>query len=194
MLNPAIGIVLGTNGDKIAVDMVQFENIGTGEAASTPIPTTTVAVTRNMDALGFPSAGNALSSAGTAYAECTLIHLNAGSGRIIGSDVTTATAAPLLIDTTGQPRVFDGTTFGSSSLAVLVAGVTTKVASSWTGSAMKAFAAGLAGSAQVFDGSMNFATNLGIGTDATSGDTFGGTIKNVKIWTRALTDLQIAGL
>lgn len=52
VLNPVIGIVLGTSGDKIAVDMAQFEN---GAFASSPIPTTTVSVTRNSDVLTYPT-------------------------------------------------------------------------------------------------------------------------------------------
>jgi len=45
-LNPQLGIRLGTNGDKIAVDTSQFE---AGAFASSRIPTTTVSVARTAD-------------------------------------------------------------------------------------------------------------------------------------------------
>jgi hypothetical protein len=48
--NPTIGFRIVTNGDAIAVDFVQNE---TGPVATSPIPTTTAAVTRSTDTLVF---------------------------------------------------------------------------------------------------------------------------------------------
>ncbi len=65
VLNPAIGIVMGTSGDVIAVDMCQFENAA---FPSTPIPTTTIAVARNADVLTYPTTGWFNSATGTLFA------------------------------------------------------------------------------------------------------------------------------
>ena len=51
VLNPIIGIRIVDSGDSVAVDMNQEE---AGAFASTPIPTTTAAVTRNADVLTYP--------------------------------------------------------------------------------------------------------------------------------------------
>ncbi len=58
VLNPTLGLIFATSGDKVAVWDVQFE----AQAwASSPIPTTTVSVARNLDvvsinAIGLPAA------------------------------------------------------------------------------------------------------------------------------------------
>jgi hypothetical protein len=54
LANPTVGIRLVTSGDAIRVDVAQLEDIAS--FASTPIPTTTIAVTRNADVLTYPSA------------------------------------------------------------------------------------------------------------------------------------------
>lgn len=51
--NPTVGIKMGTSGDVIDVDCVQDEN---GAWATSPILTTTTAVTRNADVLSYASA------------------------------------------------------------------------------------------------------------------------------------------
>ena len=53
LANPTIGFRLVTNGDKIAVD---FAGVEDGHCATSPIATTTVAATRNVDAITVSSA------------------------------------------------------------------------------------------------------------------------------------------
>jgi len=61
-LNPVLGIRLGTNGDKIAVDFGQFE---AGAFASSRIPTTTVSVARTADSCIRTLASEFSATAGT---------------------------------------------------------------------------------------------------------------------------------
>ncbi len=70
--NPTVGFQIVTNGDAIAVDFVQNENSGTG--SSSPILTTTVAVTRDSDVNSFatvPTFGTSFSVFAKAYKEAT---------------------------------------------------------------------------------------------------------------------------
>lgn len=62
------GIEIGTSTDAIDVWCGQFE---AGAFASSPIPSTTVAVTRNADVLTYVSAGNANVAQGAVYCEAT---------------------------------------------------------------------------------------------------------------------------
>jgi hypothetical protein len=75
LANPTVGFRLVTSGDAIAVDYVQNE---TGLNASSPIPTTTVAVARAADSLSFPYL--ALPAAMTVYARYRELGTQAVSG------------------------------------------------------------------------------------------------------------------
>jgi len=66
LINPIFGFRIVTSGDSIAVDYVQNE---TGAFATSPIATTTGAVTRNADVLNLPATGWYSATAGTFYAE-----------------------------------------------------------------------------------------------------------------------------
>jgi hypothetical protein len=172
--------------------------IEAGAFATSYIPTTTASVTRNADVLTYAISGNALTSAGSAYAEVNIGTLPSGgpNPRIIGSDISPF-GAPLCIASSpsGQPRIYDGNTFSDNSLAAITAGVTAKLASSWTGSASKAFASGVAGASQAFDGGLfDTSTLLVIGVRSGPGDSINGTVKNIRIWTRALADSQLVSL
>ena len=189
VLNPAIGISLGTNGDKIAVDMVQFEN--TAGIATSPIPTTTVAVTRNADVLSFPAAGNIVGTVGTCYAEVTCPAVSAAvvTQQYIG---VTGGGSPLYEKQIGTAlSLFDGTAERIGN-AITASGVPQKFASMWSGAACKTYIAGVASPSLGFDGDLNVGANLFIGCSAANVAQTQGFIKNVRTWTVALTDGQIA--
>ena len=63
-LNSAFGIVFGTSGDEIEVDMNQLE---AGTIATSPVPTTTATVTRNGDLLTYTLGGWFNQAAGTFF-------------------------------------------------------------------------------------------------------------------------------
>jgi hypothetical protein len=86
LIDPIFGFRIVTSGDSIAVDYVQNE---TGAFATSPIPTTTVAVPRNADVLSLPTAGWYSASAGTWYVEFTpLTALGAAASLFSANDAT----------------------------------------------------------------------------------------------------------
>ena len=130
VLNPAIGIVLGTNGDKIAVDMVQFEN---GGFASTPIPTTTVAVTRNADVLTFVGAGN-IGIVGAWLADYTPMYSGVGTAGSNPAILGTSSANEIdgYFASDAQTLSMYGGQAGATQAFTRTAGTTYKMGGSWS--------------------------------------------------------------
>lgn len=181
VLNSAFGITFGASGDVIEVDCNQFE---AGAFASTPIPAAGV---RNADVLTYAFAGNALTTAGTAYAELSTnipsgignaVALSIGSfdGRVLWNQTS---AASTTIDT------YDGTSIiNKAGLTSLLTGVRKRVSSWGTGQTVGGDGAALASGA--FDGAMGTTAGIGIGCDYPSGTEWFGTTKNNRIWLRQL--------
>jgi len=193
-LNPVLTIRLVTNGDKIAVDYAMLEDSGgsatSNNIAGSPIATTTVAVTRNKDVDTFLTSGNVLGTAGTAYAEVT----GNASAAVTFLELSSASNRPALaVNASNQFVINDGTT-GTTTPALTPSSTPQKIASVWSGSTMKGFVAGVAGTGVAFDGDMNLGASMQIGGGNNGANNINGTIRNVKIWTVALADAQIAGL
>jgi hypothetical protein len=183
-----VGIRIVTNTDAIYAWGAQVE---TAAFASSYIATTAAAVTRNADVLTWAASGNVSDSVGTSYCELTLpLGVSDANARVVSSS---GGEGPLLFSSSGQPRMYDGTTFASSGLGNMAVGTTYRNACKWSGSAVKNWLDGVAGSGQSFDGAFNFSTGNSVGIGQTSDSPFG-TIKNVRIWISALSDQQIAGL
>lgn len=157
--------------------------------ASTYVPTTTIAVARNADALAYPLAGNASNTVGTAYVEIVTSSNTPGNCRIVASNTSTGTI--LVTSGSGQPRFFDGTNFLASGLGNVAVGALAKVASKWSGVSGTVFLGGAAGTPTAFDGDMGMA-DVEIGGNGA--DKMFGTIRNVRIYSRALTDAQLVAM
>ena len=173
VLNSVMGIKIDTNGDAVDVDCNQFE----AGAVATSRMLATGAV-RNADVLTYPLAGNFSDSVGTMYAEVTQTTWASVVGTIIGS----ATQGMLPQTTNNGVAGFDGTntvkgTAGAPSGLV-------KMAVAWTGSTMTVCAGGTAVVSGTYDGTWNLAS-IGIGTGTNA------TIKNVRIWPRALSTQEL---
>jgi len=183
--NATVGLKMGTSGDVIDVDCFQDEN---GSWRTSPILTTTAAVTRNADVLSYTNAfdvaqGTALCSINSASPSGTsdiyalggdssnarFMYWNSGTNRNTGS-------------------VFDGANSASSTGSSINTGIR-KRASRW-GSDLKVCSDGTLGSASAFDGSMGVATTLYIGSSNT-GSQISGNIGEVHIWTPPLADAQM---
>lgn len=195
LANPVLGFKIATSGDAIEVDMNQIED--GASFASTPIPTTTAAVTRNADLLTFPATGNVSATAGTCYAEVSTLWST--SANLHGAVTFENTRGPLLTATglaATRLRIRDGTNAAEKTgLTDMSTGVR-KRASSWGGSALAITGDGLAVATGTFDGNMNDnSRDIHIATTVNAGGTeWFGTIKNVRIWQRQLSDAVLQSL
>ena len=159
--------------------------------ASSYVPTTTVAVARNADVLTYPLAGNISNSLGTAYAEVSFSNLTGIVNRyVIGSGATNGIVMDRITST--AIRMYDGTGVTDFAVASLAINTVVKMAARWS-SVRDAFAAGAQGTptGQAFDGYLGM-TTLGIGV-ANSAAQFG-TVRNVRIYSSALSAAQLAAM
>jgi hypothetical protein len=178
----------GTNG-------VYLWGMGLEQAsfASSYIPTTTVAVTRNADNLNYVSSGNITAVQGTLYAEAIL---NTSTPYNTGMIVALANA------TTGlrmsASNTVNTTTFSDGTIATEKTGLTNistaprARAATWvTGGLVSVYG----------DGNQTPATNnytaptitgIGIGNDTGGTSNWFGNIRNVRIYSQALTAAQVA--
>lgn len=176
VLNPSIGFKIATSGDAIDVDCVQDE---AGAKITSPIITTTAAVTRNADAHTDPTASNWSDTAGWALATVYSPDWSSVAGGIIGS----ATNGLLPLTTNTGAKAYDGTNTVNGPAGAPSG--TVKAAMTWGGGALQVAANGTAGTAGSYDGAWGLAS-IGIGTSTDSMY-----IKNVYIAQTALTDAQL---
>jgi hypothetical protein len=161
--------------------------------ASSYIPTTTVSVTRNADNLNYVSSGNITAVQGTLYAEAIL---NTSTPYNTGMIVALANA------TTGlrmsASNTVNTTTFSDGTIATEKTGLTNistaprARAATWvTGGLVSVYG----------DGNQTPATNnytaptitgIGIGNDTGGTSNWFGNIRNVRIYSQALTAAQVA--
>lgn len=188
VLNAVVGIQIDTNGDVLDVDMNQFEP---DARASSPIPTTTVAVTRNADNLKYVAASNAVGATGAVVAEVTMRWTTQMAER----DLLVAGAASYLLygNTNRLVSIYDGT---GERTGDEVTGTTTaqKLGSTWGGSTAYTSINGVNSAALTFDGDMGISTNLTVGNDNGAITAWAGTIKDLKIYGVTLTTAQLSAL
>lgn len=181
--NPTVGIKMGTSGDVIDVDCVQDEN---GAWATSPILTTTAAVTRNADVLSYASAFDV--AQGTALCSVmSSIPINSGSQTII-LDSTNCTIMYL---NSASARTTTLSYDGLNTATVTGNDITTAIckrAVRW-GADLRMAADGMLGTATVFDGGMGASGTIEIAGEY--GIQLSGTIREVHIWPTPLTDAQM---
>ena len=183
-LNAAFGIQVVTSGDVILADFNQFE---AGAFATSPIAAAGAA--RNADSLSYASAGNISTTIGSVYAEWTSgVNTVAAAAPIISDSVQAS--YPLYVNNADKSGIYDGTNVVVYGVATtLPATSVQKSANSWSGTTLSAVSAGGTVATGSFDGTMNM-TALGIGT---SGNLYG-TIRNVRIYSSALTAAQLQAM
>lgn len=166
--------------------------------ATSYIPTTTASVARNADVLTFPNAGNVNDTAGTVLMDVT-------PAFDIPNSATAGYGNQLLIDfgsSKGQIFVnnqllghWDSTQWIFSPTWIPLKNTTYKIGSKYGSAGQRNFLNGTAGTIGAFDGSINSSTNMTIGGYG-GGTTynFGGSIKNLRIYKKALSDNTISNL
>jgi hypothetical protein len=182
-----------TENGGIGTAIVCYSQLEVGQVPSSVIPTTAAAVTRNASVETYPNADNVSNTAGTVIMEATpafdipsattagygknwLIDFDSGIGLYVENNLLKFT---------------DGT--NTATLAwIPLKGITYKIAANWGAAGLKVFVNGVASSLVSFDGSINSGTNMTIGGYG-GGTTYnwGGNIKNLKIYKKALSDAQI---
>ena len=188
------GIRIVTSGDEVYAWQAQVE---TAAFISSPIPTTTAAVTRNADVLQYPSAGNISNTAGSVYAEYyrQALAVDSLAPAILG-DSTTGSSWLLITGANYTATIYDGSAIGGANIAQPSASTLIKGASRWSTATSK-MAATFNGNTSIYevayDGNFGTPDGIRIGLRA-SGNNFYGTIRNVKIWKTAKTDAQLQAL
>jgi hypothetical protein len=175
---------MGTSGDVIDVDCFQDEN---GAWRTSPILTTTAAITRNADVLSYTHAGIIDDAQGTVLASIAVSAVKTGTTYAL---VASSTTYPIIKGNSGtQLGSSDGTTvvFGE---AWANDGALRKCAVNWTGATRKVCMNGGALTSGAYDGSWS-ATAIYIGNVNDSTNQLSGNIGEVHIWTSALTDAQM---
>lgn len=184
--NPIVGLRIVTDTDAIDVAYFQCENSSTTQSESSPIPTTTAAVTRDADVLSFDAA-NISATAGTWYAEMALEY-TAGSSQFVDGGSTT-TGLVLGAFSTTSARMTDGTT------AITKSGLTSylmspqKIASSYGLAGQEITGGGQGGTTGAFDGAMT-ATSVRVMGSANRSQT----IMNLRGWLAQASSGQLTAL
>ena len=186
------GIEIGTSGDAIDVDFFQFES---GSAATSRMAS--AGAVRNADVLLYPYAGNALTSIGTAYAELGMTYATS-NGTSIALTLGNTASSNLMYLPGSNPStnilIGDGTATATKGSLTDMNTAPRKRSSYWgRGATMGVSGDGLAPVTAAFDGTIG-TVSVCIGCNSDGNGVWKGTIRNVRIWTSALSDAQIAGL
>lgn len=188
-LNVAFGIQINTSGDALDVDCNQFE---AGAVATTPIPS---GGSRAADALSYPVLPNTLPTAGSIYAEMSLLYSTQASVAIVSLAASAATDGLVMASGTATAvSMSDGTNTVTKTGLNTAATAVVKRAGSYGASGMSALGDGVVAATGNFDGAMA-QTAIGIGNSGTGAtNQMNGTVKNVMIWKRQLSDAVLQAL
>jgi hypothetical protein len=180
--NSTIGYRFGTAGDVFEFDISQDEN---GAWPTSPIITTTAAVTRNPDTLSYTSAGFINDTAGTVIASVAVASAQTTTTYAVSTNNTfvmlyKGNFGANLSSQDGTSQINTGTWSND--------GLVKKIGLTWSGSARGVCFNGGTVTAGAYDGSWN-ATSIQVGT--LGANYLGGYIGDIHVWTTALTDTQL---
>jgi hypothetical protein len=184
LADPDVGIRIVTSGDAVYAYGGQVE---AATFASSLIPTTTAAVTRNADVLTFPTSGNVNGTVGTFS---STVQLESAFTDQSVLDLNNARFVLYRKNSSAAFTVADGTntTAGSSWNNT----ASHKAAVRWSGIAVGVVADGGTITNGTFDGDFNAGTNASIGS-ANAGGYYPlyGWVKHFRTWSRAFTDAEL---
>ncbi len=187
LTNPILRLQLATSGDKVVVDYAGVEQ---GAFASSRIPATSTAVTRNGDELTAPTSGNVDGAVGTAVLQFDY------SSNVIGGLIglsTIATSTLANIRALGM-EYHDGTNNAWTTYALPAVQLTPrKFGVKWGGVLTTGYLDGVKGVDATFDGAYPVGATMYIGRTKDHPQPFGH-IKNLLIFNRALTDAEMQSI
>lgn len=179
------GIHIVTSGDAVYAFGGDAE---LGAFASSYIPTTTAAVTRNADDLSIAASGNISGTVGTASATVTISDVTTGATQVALNNSHGATRLPIYHTSSNRLALHDG---ASRVGPVWNTTASAKVATSWTGTTALLCKDGAASTSATFDGNMDVGTTIHIGKLYDGTLPLFGNIKSLRIWSRAFTDAEL---
>jgi len=192
-----VGVVNGSGATTTDFNIWGYQ-IEAKPMATSYIPTTIATVTRNADVLTFPNAGNVSDTAGTVLMEVTPA-FDIPSGTVAGYGynflVEFGGGSGAIDAALHNLRRSDGTTVLSSLVWTPLKNTTYKIGSRYGSAGQRNWLNGTAGTNGAFDGSINSGTNMTIGGyGGGAAYNWGGNIKNLKIYKKALSDTTIIAL
>jgi hypothetical protein len=185
ILNSVFGIVMGTAGDVIEVDVNQFEPLTPTQIPTSPMASTGVARS-DWDTLSFPSAGNISGTQGTAYAEVVMPN-------IVNNNWFLGSGNAALYHMASKLTLFDGTSNRSGNTFIPSQAVQ-KIAFSWGGATSQTALNGVASAVLGFDGDMGFSAAALFIAASGSGNQPNGFMRNIRIFPTQFSGAQLATL
>lgn len=189
-LNAVFGIQVVTDTDVILADFNQFE-----ARAFATSPMASAGAARNADVLSYVNTGNFSDANGSVYAE---VNFTTASADIANTRIVSVSANgnPLMVNnpTLNTFQIQDSTSNIADTI-VAVAGTQYKIASSWaTGGALALYSQGVAATPGSYDGTFS-PSAIGIGQRIGTGlaQPFA-CHRNIRIYSRALTDAQLQAM
>ena len=163
------------------------------EAAAFPssyIPTVAAAVTRNADALTFPTTG---SIDGTIGSMVFGVYLASVVGTFVLVHDNTQNIIPTFISSNASLKMSDGTGTRTYQVGVLFSGVSQKIGQTWAGSGSDGFIDGVAltGNPVDFDGDFGFGASMRLGSTNVGSFPLFGNIKGLEIYGVAFSGAQM---
>jgi hypothetical protein len=186
---PAFASTLGGS-DVATVGSIVIDGAQTelnSSVASSFIPTTTTAVTRNADDLSITTSGNMDETVGTLYMEYDQPQITARVDKL--TDGTNA----MFNSTTSADIFTDQTNTLTYTDSNIVANTTRKVAMSWEGATLRFVADGGTLESTTFDGNLSLGTTLDIGSTGGT-NSINGHIGVIKIWGVALPNTELVSM
>ncbi len=177
-----VGLYLGDITKGLYVWGAQLE---VGPTATSYIPTTTAAVTRNADVLTYPDTGNISNTAGTSYVEFSAAGVSGLTQQVLARD--TNGRFPYINTFTDRTQLYDGTTQSDATVGASFINNTQKSAQSWGVGTKSVSYAGTAVVTSAYDGTQGTGA-IAIGCNNSGTEGLGGNIRNVCIWLRKLPD------
>lgn len=188
--NPSCGFKIATSGDAIDVDIAPDE---AGAFISSPIVTTTAAVTRNADVLSYPTASNMLATAGAIRMQFTPTHAPSGTIVLAGTYVDSSNYTQLLHDGTNlvfRKRIA-GTNYDATKAMAFIADTDYLIAATWGASGTQVCVDGVLGTAHANTTNAQIGSTYQIGADGNSGQQAFAHIAQHHIWQSALSDVEL---
>lgn len=164
-----------------------------GSFPSSYIPTTTAAVTRDIDVDSYPTSGNVIAASGTLCMDFTPLHAPSGTVFLWGTYVDANNYTALLHDATNliMRKRIAGVNYDATRALAFVDGTVYKVAGTWGAAGVKIAIDSVVGTPHANTTAAQIGSTMQIGADGNSANAPFAGIKNVRIWQAQFSDEQL---